>query len=102
MAMDFEVAVEKLNSMPVHEIIARANELPCVHIKGDNKECIIANILIDLTGIHRSQISVGSQGVLYRYGIEMREAEWASHISELITRFDKNPGKFVTKWRDYR
>lgn len=103
--MDFEVAVEKLNSMPIEDIIARANELKCVHVAGNNKECIIANILADLMGVDNTQIGVGTYDAVYRFIDEngapvMKEDSWAEHIRVLIEQFDSNPGKFVTHWAE--
>lgn len=100
--MDFEVAVEKLNSMPVEEILTRANELSCVHVVGDNKHCIIANILADLMGVNASSISVGADAVLYKDNEQrrMKEGKWSSHIIKLISQFDANPSHFVTNWAE--
>lgn len=94
-----EVAMEKLNSMAVEEILDEANLLECKHKKSSNTDCIIANILSNWTS---EEVSVSKSSVYFpsKVNLDMPTAELKSreiirntyqlkpHVSALIARFD--------------
>lgn len=82
-----EVAVEKLNSMTEEEILAEANSINCTHKQGDAKQCIIANILRNWTGIE----DIGVTPSVARFGsyFDSELYDLAAHIGMLIDDFDR-------------
>lgn len=94
-----EVAMDKLNSMTVEEILDEANSLECKHRKSSNSDCIIANVISNWTG---EEVSVSKQSVYFpsKVNLDLPTVELKSreilrntyelkpHISELIARFD--------------
>lgn len=89
-----KVAVDKLNSMTIEEILYEAASLKCDHIPKDNLNCIVANILSHWTEEH---VSVTRKGVFFSSVLERDTAmdprnvtfRLAGHVTVLIDWFDR-------------
>lgn len=87
--MDIEVAVEKLSSLRKDEIYGMAKDLPVTHYPEDSAQCIIANVLRDMTG---EVLSVSFDSVHWGLGEENlleNRTMLPLHVQELIQEFDE-------------